>query len=805
LKGRDKPIIPYKYNSKTIPNIAAVDEQPGRSVMLKLDVTEQLSLQLDAACNGKSSFTLVVGPPGTAKSAAVAYFRRGAIKRIMQCVCIHAQRGHDGVPYGVMKELFLKLVGEDNFSTENQQRTLINQLLNSLFPDGERSEIDSARRSLIVVLGIDWNEAFSPGSKNINNSLSFSFGNDKIDESEMGEDISHYSVVDSTTKSGNQSSSYSGILSLSTTFSGPKKYENAATPPANRSSNESIDNATTDAANDSNSVNSGANSTAKPQSRKKDDLTFFKVLKLLLEDNPTAIVIEYAHFCDELSWDELYHLLVEGGLSLSVLITMENKFSTELFDKSLGHGQSTQSLNTAALSVSTPTPETTKHQQRKKHSLLSGKEDEKITNLHNHSYISLKVASSSSTESISSTKTGTKYGIAPVSFPINDTQHQIPAAYLAIVSHANTRVIEMTSLNEDEVRSMLMKILEVSSVSNDIVQLVLDVSSGSAFWCKAIGNFIKERGVKELEKAMQQGAASENPLKVLILLRLEKLNPDSQLIIKHASILGEEFSEKMLAAVLPKKLATLMPQSLKQLVEDGFITPVEEYPQAIFEFQNNLIKDTLYNLMPPSDAAHIHLKVAEFIEVEYANKLHPLYPILSHHYKRSIGKRPLAFKYKVKAADQAICRGAFNDGLMFVDKAARMAVSKSELRVLIAVISRALDDLSPQLQKTHGKVRRLSFNRSNALTNTIAAYMQLKINAEAALDKVSKSSNISAKISSDAEMPLSPVSNRIIVSRQPSAKLNWQPSYVAARNSMEKSAGEMKPGDPSEKSNCIIS
>eukprot|EP00597_Dinobryon_sp_UTEXLB2267_P015134 CAMPEP_0170124916 /NCGR_PEP_ID=MMETSP0020_2-20130122/18586_1 /TAXON_ID=98059 /ORGANISM="Dinobryon sp., Strain UTEXLB2267" /LENGTH=570 /DNA_ID=CAMNT_0010357189 /DNA_START=171 /DNA_END=1880 /DNA_ORIENTATION=+ len=168
LKGRDKPIIPYKYNSKTIPNIAAVDEQPGRSVMLKLDVTEQLSLQLDAACNGKSSFTLVVGPPGTAKSAAVAYFRRGAIKRIMQCVCIHAQRGHDGVPYGVMKELFLKLVGEDNFSTENQQRTLINQLLNSLFPDGERSEIDSARRSLIVVLGIDWNEAFSPGSKNIN-------------------------------------------------------------------------------------------------------------------------------------------------------------------------------------------------------------------------------------------------------------------------------------------------------------------------------------------------------------------------------------------------------------------------------------------------------------------------------------------------------------------------------------------------------------------------------------------------------------------------------------------------------------
>jgi len=172
---------------------------------------------------------------------------------------------------------------------------------------------------------------------------------------------------------------------------------------------------------------------------------------------------------------------------------------------------------------------------------------------------------------------------------------------------------------------------------------------------------------------------------------------------------------------------------------------------------------------------------------------------------KSIGKRPLAFKYKVKAAEQAICRGAFNDGLNFVDKAAKMAVTKSELRVLIAVISRALDDLSPQLKKSNGKVRRLSVNRSNALTCTIAAYMQLKINAEAALDKVSKSSNVTAKLSSDAEVSPIPVSNRIIVSRQPSAKLNWQPSYVAARNSMEKSAGDIKPGEPSEKSNCIIS
>lgn len=181
---------------------------------------------------------------------------------------------------------------------------------------------------------------------------------------------------------------------------------------------------------------------------------------------------------------------------------------------------------------------------------------------------------------------------------------------------------------------------------------------------------------------------------------------------------------------------------------------------------------------------------------------------LGHHYKKSIGKRHLAFKYHIKAADQAISRGAFNDGLKFVDTASNLAVSKLELRVLIAVVSRALDDLNPQINKNiSGKSRRVSFNRSKTITNTIAAYMQLKINAEAAFGKVSKtSSGKNAPI--EGGIPLPTATNRILVSRQPSAKLTWQPSYVAARNSEteegQNKAKQQQKVHSSEKSNCAI-
>ena len=524
LKGKDRPIVPYKYSSESIPRIAAVDEHYGHHTLLNQDVAEKLSLQLESSCNGNTTFTVVVGPPGTNKSAAVSYFRRGAVKRLMQCVRIHAQRGHEGVPHGVMRELFLRLIGEDNFATPAQQKAVIDQLLGSIYSESEKDEIEAGRKSLCVLLGNEWSDNLSSLYKNQDPGI--------IEETDMSADnMSIPSEVPEKNQAANKASSMT----------------TAATTSRSRS-NSGANNSMDDVLNDNSSQNMG----------KKDDKVFFKVLKLLLMETPTAIIIEYAHYCDELSWEELNNILV-GNLNVAVLISMENKFQV---DKN---------------NLFTPTPQT-----RKRQSVLSP-----VSPVSPRPLLETESPRGVSTSSLSASLGGGARQEAP------------PAAYASIVSNPNTNVIEMTSLNEEEVRNMLSSILNVTNISNDIVQLVLDVSSGNVYWCKMIANFIKERGTEELDTALEEGTGTENPLKVLILLRMEKLKPDHQLIIKYASIIGEEFSEKLLAAVLPKKLVAMMTQALKHLVEDGLITLIEEYPEAIYEFQNNLIKETFYNLMPP--------------------------------------------------------------------------------------------------------------------------------------------------------------------------------------------------------------
>lgn len=92
----------------------------------------------------------------------------------------------------------------------------------------------------------------------------------------------------------------------------------------------------------------------------------------------------------------------------------------------------------------------------------------------------------------------------------------------------------------------------------------------------------------------------------------------------------------MLKAAIPEKLKPNLSESLELLVEHGFILCIDEYPEPIFGFENQFIRQTVFELTPPRDAAHIHLAVAEFIESEYSKNLRPFYPMYVPSYLRHL-------------------------------------------------------------------------------------------------------------------------------------------------------------------------
>lgn len=66
---------------------------------------------------------------------------------------------------------------------------------------------------------------------------------------------------------------------------------------------------------------------------------------------------------------------------------------------------------------------------------------------------------------------------------------------------------------------------------------------------------------------------------------------------------------------------------------------------------------------------------------------------LAYHFRCAGNCREEACKYAVKAADYALSRGAFNDGLTFAVAAVECATSRGELRLLLQVIDQAIVEL----------------------------------------------------------------------------------------------------------------
>ena len=87
-----------------------------------------------------------------------------------------------------------------------------------------------------------------------------------------------------------------------------------------------------------------------------------------------------------------------------------------------------------------------------------------------------------------------------------------------------------------------------------MVNLVKEISSGNSFWCRTIANFILENGDERFIHTVNIKENISNSLQFLVVCLLEKLTAEQQMIAKYASILGHEFNDTVLSAVLPPKL-----------------------------------------------------------------------------------------------------------------------------------------------------------------------------------------------------------------------------------------------------------
>ena len=209
--------------------------------------------------------------------------------------------------------------------------------------------------------------------------------------------------------------------------------------------------------------------------------------------------------------------------------------------------------------------------------------------------------------------------------------------------------INLTGLNLDASKTIIHNIVGTEP-STELAKVIFEKSEGNPFYVEMITKYLKENGyiVKKKGKATLRSKTFDIPgtINSIIAARIDKLDRDLKETVKIASVLGREFSIRVLSAMLSDRPVEKM---ILKGIEEDIWTSMSELK---YIFKHAIIRDTVYNMQLKRILRELHRLAGETIEKLFKNNLNPYLGELAYHYENA-GNVKKAKKYLKKAGEKA--------------------------------------------------------------------------------------------------------------------------------------------------------
>ena len=227
--------------------------------------------------------------------------------------------------------------------------------------------------------------------------------------------------------------------------------------------------------------------------------------------------------------------------------------------------------------------------------------------------------------------------------------------------HVHVSSLTITRLGRRDVAQMARLALRDRITSTAVVDRIVADSD-------SIPLFVEElaRGAVEPQKGQQTDAnairleptaASSVPetLRDSLMARLDRA-PDARKVAQMASVIGREFSYKMLAR-LSSLSSPQLQSTLDHLEQNGVIQEIEAPSYSRYTFKHALLRDAAYESLLKSSRREIHAKVAAAIEQESPELVTNQPELLAYHHNLA-GDAELAARFWILGGRRAHGRSA---------------------------------------------------------------------------------------------------------------------------------------------------
>ena len=258
--------------------------------------------------------------------------------------------------------------------------------------------------------------------------------------------------------------------------------------------------------------------------------------------------------------------------------------------------------------------------------------------------------------------------------------------FAAVSTAPTTTHLAIGPLPGSDVMLLLRERLQVDAIPEAVVDFIRTKSEGNPFFSEELLYALRYTGVLVIQDhkctlAPKAPALNElnfpDTVEGVVTSRIDRLTPSQQLAIKVASVIGRVFAYRVLSQVHPASDEALKLDTDLNTISRLDLTPLDTPdPELRYVFKHIITQEVSYGLLLFAQRQRLHRAVGEWYEKNFAADLSPYYPLLAHHWTRTIQAPPIepdamqkAIDYSFKAGEQALRNDALMEALGHFTKA----------------------------------------------------------------------------------------------------------------------------------------
>ncbi len=245
--------------------------------------------------------------------------------------------------------------------------------------------------------------------------------------------------------------------------------------------------------------------------------------------------------------------------------------------------------------------------------------------------------------------------------------------------------VSLRHLAVDESEGLLESVLGAGTCPEAIRRLITDKAEGNPFYVEEVAKSLVESGTVRvtdgayaLTRPIDQVRIPET-IEEVILTRIDRLDRDAKGAIQLASVIGREFTVRLLGRMSETK--NRLDDLLGELKALELIYEKAYSPELSYMFKHALTHDVAYSTLLGERRKALHRLVGAAVEELYADRLTEQYETVAHHYEQG-EDWPKALEYLTKAGDKSVASFANRDAIDFYERALRVSerIGDSTLR-----------------------------------------------------------------------------------------------------------------------------